>query len=136
MHSKYRFRVRSALRWLFLVTPGEIKSKEKEVLGDKHLEKPLGKVTDVLLPETQSPLPSIPSPSSLDIPSHILQAISAKLDIANLPTPLPSPGPSLPPYPYSPRIPPTTITDTTLTSPTPILTATHKTPFHLPKTCS
>jgi CTD nuclear envelope phosphatase 1 len=151
IHSKSRFRVRSALRRLFLVrafvlvwntlcatwaqvTPGEIESKEKEVLVDEHLEKPLGEATDVLLPETQPPQPSIPSPSSPNIPSHPLQVIFAKQNIATLPTPPPSPGPSLPPYPHSPRIPPTTITDTTSRSPTPILTATHKTPFHLPKT--
>lgn len=149
MHSKSRFRVRSALRRLFLVrafvlvwntlcatwtqlTPGEIEGKAKEVLVDEHLEKPLGEATDVLLPEPQPPLPSIPSPSSPDIPSHILQF--AKPDIATLPTPPPSPGPSLPPYPHSHRILPTTVTDTASRSPTPILTATHKTPFHLPKT--
>ncbi|KAG2077469.1 NIF-domain-containing protein [Suillus decipiens] len=124
IHSKYRFRV----------TPAEIESKEKEVLVDKHPEKPLGEATDVLLPETQLSPPSIPSPSSPDIPSHVLQVISAKPHIATLPTPPPSPGPSLPPYPHSPRIPPTTVTDTASRSPTPILTATHKTPFHLPKT--
>jgi CTD nuclear envelope phosphatase 1 len=151
IHSKCRFRVRSALRRLFLVrafvlvwntlcatwaqvTPGEIESKEKEVLGDERLEKPLGEATDVSLPETQPPLPSIPSPSSSNIPSHILQVISAKPNIATLPTPPPSPGPSLPPYPHSPRIPPATVTNTASRSPTPILTATHKTPFHLPKT--
>ncbi|KAG2754710.1 NIF-domain-containing protein [Suillus brevipes Sb2] len=124
IHSKSRFRV----------TPGEIESKEKEILVDEHLEKPLGEATDVLLPETQPPQPSIPSSSSPNIPSHPLQVILAKPNIATLPTPPPSPGPSLPPYPHSPRIPPTTIADTTSRSPTPILTATHKTPFHLPKT--
>jgi CTD nuclear envelope phosphatase 1 len=151
IHSKCRFRVRSALRRLFLVrafvlvwntlcatwaqvAPGEIESKEKEVLVDERLEKPLGEATDVSLPETQPPLPSIPSPSSSNIPSHILQVISAKPNIATLPTPPPSPGPSLPPYPHSPRIPPATVTNTASRSPTPILTATHKTPFHLPKT--
>ncbi|KAG2135883.1 NIF-domain-containing protein [Suillus bovinus] len=151
IHSKSRFRVRSALRRLCLVrafvliwntlcatwaqvTPGEIESKEKEVLVDEHIEKPLGEATDVLLPETQPSLPSIPSPSSPDVPSHVLQVIFPKPDIATLPTPPPSPGPSLPPYPHSPRIPPTTVTDTVSRSPTPILTATHKTPFHLPKT--
>lgn len=148
IHSKSRFRVRSALRRLFLVrafvlvwntlcatwtqvTPGEIESKEKEVLVNEHLEKPLGEATDA---DTQPPQPSIPSPSSPNVPSHPLQVIFAKPNIATLPTPPPSPGPSLPPYPHSPRIPPTTITDTTSRSPTPILTATHKTPFHLPKT--
>ncbi|KAG1872546.1 NLI interacting factor-like phosphatase-domain-containing protein [Suillus tomentosus] len=145
-HSKSTFRVRSALRRLFLVrafvlvwntlcatwaqvTPGEIESKEKEVLVD---EKPLGEAADILLPETQ-PSP-IPSPSSPDVPSHVLQVIFAKPDIATLPTPPPSPGPSLPPYPHSPKIPATTLTDTASRSPTPILTTTHKTPFHLPKT--
>lgn len=158
IHSKYRFRVRSVFRRLFLVrafvlvwntlcatwgqvTPAEIESKEKEVLVDKHLEKPLGEATDALLAETQLSPPSIPSPSSLDIPSpsppdipsHVLQVISAKPHIATLPTPPPSPGPSLPPYRHSPRIPPTTVTDASR-SPTPVLTATHKTPFHSPKT--
>lgn len=151
IHSKSRFRVRSALRRLFLVrafvlvwntlcatwtqvTPGEIESKEKQVLVDEDLERPLGEATDVLLPETQPPQPSIPFPSFPNIPSHPLQVIFAKPNIATLPTPPPSPGPSLPPHPHSSRIPPTTITDTTSRSPTPILTATHKTPFHLPKT--
>lgn len=151
IHLKSRFRVRSALRRLFLVrafvlvwntlcatwaqlTPGEIESKEKEGLADEHPEKPLDEPTDVLLPETQPPLPSIPSPSSPHIPSHVLQVIFSQPDIATLPTPPPSPGPSLPSHPQSPRIPPTTVTDTASRSPTPILTTTHKTPFHLPKT--
>lgn len=146
IHSKSRFRVRSTLRRLFLVrafvlvwntlcatwaqwTPGEIENKRKEKLVGEHPEKPLDEATDVLLPETQPPLPSIPSPPST---SHVLQAIPSKPDIATLPTPPPSPGPLPPSVLHTPRVP--TVTDTASRSPTPTLTTTHKTPFHLPKT--
>ena len=149
IRSKYRFRVRSALRRLFLVralvlvwntlcatlaqwTPAEIDNKGKGRLIDEAPEKPLTDDSDILLPEAQPPLPSIPSPPSPDIPFNDLQAIPSKPDIATLPTPPPSPRPP----PSSPlRSQLATVTDTASRSPTPPnLAATHKTPFHLPKT--
>ncbi|KAG1753982.1 NIF-domain-containing protein [Suillus paluster] len=151
IHSKSRFRVRSVLRRLFLVrafvlvwntlcatwaqwTPGEIETKGKQESVGERPEEPLGEATDVLLLEIHLPSPSILSPPSPDIPSHVLQVIPSKPDIATLPTPPPSPGPSHPSSQHLPRVPPTTVTDTASRSPTPTLTATHKTPFHLPKT--
>jgi CTD nuclear envelope phosphatase 1 len=148
IRSKSRFRVRSTFRRLFLVqafvlawdtlcatwaqwTLAEIDNKGKGRLIDEGPEKPVAEATDVSLLETQPPLPSIPSPPSPDIPSDVL---SAKSDVTTLPTPPPSPGPPPSSHLRSRKLPPATITDNALRSPTPPLTTAHKTPFHLPKT--
>lgn len=149
---KYRFRVRSAFRRLFLVrtlvlvwntlcatlaqwTPAEIDNKGKGRLIDEAPEKPLTDGSDILLSETQPPLPSIPSPPSPDILFDDLKAIPSKSDTATLPTPPPSPRPPPLSHLRSPKFPLATVTDTASRSPTPPLAAaTHKTPFHLPKT--
>ncbi|OJA17012.1 hypothetical protein AZE42_00607 [Rhizopogon vesiculosus] len=149
IRSKSRFRVRSTFRRLFLVralvliwntlcatwaqwTPADIDNKGKERLIAEGSEKPLIEAAGVLSPETQPPLPSIPSPLSPDIDA--LKVILSKQDTATLPTPPPSPRPPPPSHLRSPKFSPVTVTDTASRSPTPPLTTTHKTPFHLPKT--
>ncbi|KIJ70000.1 hypothetical protein HYDPIDRAFT_23152 [Hydnomerulius pinastri MD-312] len=152
VRSKPRLRLRSALRRLFFVrvfvvvwnaicatwaswTPAEIEGKGKEVVVGGVVQEKLAEIkhgnTDVQLPETHPPSPSLPQPPSPDTLPDVYQ-INSRTELAGLPTPPPSPGPTVshpPPTSVSYPVP----TDGASRVPTPTLTA-HKTPFHFPKT--